>query len=129
MNLPLPLGWTGVLLAAVIAFAIGIACLLFWRWLGRRAGFSEAHAIGWACVTSVAIGAGIDTWHLFYLGVVTLESPLYARIALAKIHDADYVGTRAFLEWAGALSGVVAGWALVRDREPAAEAEAEQDGG
>ena len=123
MNLPLPAGWTGVLLAALIAFAIGVASLLFWRWLARRSGWTEAHAIGWACVTSVAIAAGIDTWHLFYLGVVTLESPLYARIALSKIHDADYVGTRAFLEWVGALAGVVAGWVLVRDREsrPAAE--------
>ena len=118
MNLPLPVGWTGVLVAALIAFVIGIASLLFWRWLARRAGFSEAHAIGWACVTAVAIGAGIDTWHLFYLGVVGLESPLYARIALARIHDADNVGTRAFLEWAGALSGVVAGWIMVRERDP-----------
>jgi hypothetical protein len=119
MNLPLFSGWTGILVAALIAFLIGVACLLLWRWLGRRAGLSEAQAIGWACVTSVAIGAGIDTWHLFYLGVVTLESPLYARIALAKIHDADNVGTRAFLEWAGALSGVVTGWVIARDRDVA----------
>ena len=116
MNLPLFSGWTGVLVAALIAFLIGVACLLLWRWLGRRAGLSEAQAIGWACVTSVAIGAGIDTWHLFHLGVVTLESPLYARIALARIHDADYVGTRAFLEWAGALAGVVTGWVMVQKR-------------
>ncbi len=116
MNLPLPLGWTGVLLAALIAFVVGVASLLAWTWLARRAGWSEAQAIGWACVTAVVIGAGIDTWHLFYLGVVTLESPLYARIALAKIHDADNVGTRAFLEWCGALAGVVAGWTMARAR-------------
>src|SRR5690606_42052213 len=95
MNLPLPLGWTGVLLAALIAFAIGVACLLFWRWLGRRAGLSEAHAIGWACVTAGAIGAGSDTWHLASLAVVGLESPLYARIARARIPAPDTVGARA----------------------------------
>ena len=116
MNLPLPPGWPGALLAALIAFAIGVASLLCWRWLARRAGWSEARAIGWACVPAVAIGAGIDSWHLFYLGVATLESPLYARIALAKIHDADHVGTRVFLEWSGALAGVVAGWVMARER-------------
>jgi len=118
MNLPLPFGWPGVLIAGLIAFAIGVVSLLLWRWLARLAGWTEPQAIGGACVTAVAIGAGIDSWNLFYLGVVTLESPLYARIALAKIHDADHVGARAFLEWAGALSGVVAGWLMVRDREP-----------
>ncbi len=118
MNLPLHLGWPGILEATLIAFAVGVLCFLFWRWLCRRTGWGEARAIGWACVSAVVIAAGIDTWHLFYLGVVTLESPLYARIALAKMHDADNIGTRAFLEWAGAIAGVIAGWVMA-NRRPA----------
>ena len=114
MNLPLHMGWLGVLEAALIAFAVGMLSFVFWRWLCRRAGWGEARAIGWACVSAVVIAAGVDSWNLFYLGVVKLESPLYARIALAKMHDADFLGTRVFMEWAGALSGVVAGWALFR---------------
>lgn len=121
MNLPLHLGWLGVFEATLIAFAIGVLSLLFWRWLCRRTGWGEARAIGWACVTAVAIAAGIDSWNLFYLGVVRLESPLYARIALAKMHDADFLGTRVFMEWAGALAGVVLAWAVVARREPVAD--------
>ena len=70
MNLPLPLGWTGVLLAALIAFVVGVASLLAWTWLARRAGWSEAQAIGWACVTAVVIGAGI------YGAAITREAAL-----------------------------------------------------
>lgn len=117
MNLPLPPGWLGVLAAALIAFAVGAMALLGWQRVARRAGWAPSGAIGAACVTAVAIGAGIDSWHLFYLGVVQLESPLYARIALAHIHDADHLGVRVALEWTGALAGVVAGRLLVRDPE------------
>lgn len=116
MNLPLHFGWLGVLEAALIAFAIGLLCFGVWHWLGRRAGWPRARAIGWGCVTAVAIGAGIDSWNLFYLGAVRLESPLYARIALAKMHDPDFLGTRVFMQWCGALAGVVAGWWLAHGR-------------
>ena len=119
MNLPLHMGWLGVLEAALIAFGVGMLCFVFWRWLCRCAGWSEARAIGWACVSALAIAAGVDSWNLFYLGVVRLESPVYARIALAKMHDPDFLGTRVFLEWAGALSGVVAGWIATRRGESA----------
>ena len=118
MNLPLHLGWPGVLEAAAIAFAVGVLCFLFWRWACRRTGWGEARAIGWACVSAVAIAAGIDSWNLFYLGVVKLESPLYARIALAKMHDPDFLGARVFLEWTGALCGVVLAWAGLVRRAP-----------
>jgi len=117
MNLPLHFGWLGVLEATLIAFALGVLCFLFWSWLARRAGWPEARAIGWACVTSVAISAGIDSWNLFYLGAVRLESPLYARIALSKMHDPDFLGTRVFMEWSGALAGVVLAWTVFRRRE------------
>ncbi|TDK22290.1 hypothetical protein E2F46_13960 [Luteimonas aestuarii] len=114
MNLPLPMGWPGVMLATLIAFAIGFALWWLWRFVARRAGWPEARAIGWACVSAVVVGAGIDSWHLFYLGVAQLESPVYARIALSKIHDPDMLGTRVLLEWAGAVTGVVAGWMMAR---------------
>ncbi|MCW5579819.1 MAG: hypothetical protein KIS72_00515 [Luteimonas sp.] len=116
MNLPLHFGWLGVLEAGLIAVAAGVLCFAFWHWLCRRAGWGDARAIGWSCVSAVAIAAGIDSWNLFYLGVVKLESPVYARIALSKMHDPDFLGTRVFMEWAGAASGVVAGWILFRPR-------------
>lgn len=114
MNLPLHFGWLGVLEAALIAFAVGIMAWFWWRWLARRAGWPEARAIGWACVSAVVVAAGIDSWNLFYLGVARLESPVYARIALSKIHDPNFLGTRVVLEWAAALCGVVLGWVASR---------------
>lgn len=116
MNLPLHYGLLGALEAGVIALLVGLLCFLFWHWLSGKMRWSTGHAIGWACVTAVALAAGIDSWNLFYLGVVRLESPVYARIALARIHDADVLGTRVFMEWAGALGGVVLGWMLFRPR-------------
>lgn len=110
MNLPLHLGWLGVLEAALIALLVGIAAWLFWGWLARRNHLSGPQAIGWACVSAVVIAAGIDSWNLFYLGVARLESPVYARIALSKIHDPDFLGTRVVMAWLGALSGVVLAW-------------------
>jgi hypothetical protein len=119
LNLPLHFGWAGVLEAALIALLIGLAMWFAWNWIARRAGFSQAHAIGWACVSAIAIAAGIDSWNLFYLGAVKLESPVYARIALAKIHDPNFLGTRVFMAWTGALCGVVAGWSLTAHRSRA----------
>ncbi len=116
MNLPLHFGWLGVVEAALIAFAVGLLGFLSWRWICRCAGWSEARAIGWACASAVAVGAGIDSWNLFYLGVVKLESPVYARIALSKMHDPDFLGARVFMEWAGAACGVIAGWILFGSR-------------
>ena len=114
MNLPLHPGWLGVFEATLIALLVGLLAWLFWRWLAHRSGWSEGHAIGWACVSAVVVAAGIDSWNLFYLGVARLESPVYARIALARIHDADVLGTRVFMDWADALGGVVLGWILFR---------------
>ena len=72
------------------------------------------HAIGWSCVIAVIIAAGIDAWKLFYMGIVRLESPLYARIFLATIHDPNELGSRVVLEIAGALAGVAHGCCSVR---------------
>lgn len=121
MNLALFAGWPGAVAAALVAFCIGFALWWLWRFIALRAGWPEARAIGCACVTAVAIGAGIDSWHLFYLGVAQLESPVYVRIALSKIHDPDFLGTRVLLEWSGALAGVVCGWLLGPRRSAAGQ--------
>jgi hypothetical protein len=110
MNLPLHLGFLGALEAGLIAFVVGLLCFLLWQWLCRKMAWSVGHVIGWACVTAVLISAGIDTWNLFYLGMMKLESPLYARLALQGIHDADALGARVICELTGALSGVAMGW-------------------
>ena len=67
--------------------------------------------------------AGLDAWNLFYIGMVKLESPLYARLALAGIHDADNLGTRVMLEVIGAVSGSVLGWWLFSHRHAAQDAD------
>lgn len=116
MNLPLHLGFLGALEAGLIAFAIGFLCYALWQWLCRSLGWSIGHAIGWACVMAAAISAGWDAWNLFYLGMMKLESPLYARLALQGIHDPDGLGARVVSELVGALSGVVIGWQWFSNR-------------
>lgn len=110
MNLPLHFGFLGALEACLIAFAVGLLVYAGWQAICRALGWSIGHAVGWACLIAIAIGAGVDTWNLFYIGMVKLESPLYARIALKAIHDPDALGTRVVLEIVGALTGVVMGW-------------------
>jgi hypothetical protein len=44
--------------------------------------------------------------------MVRLESPVYARLALQGIHDADSLGTRVVSEIIGAGVGVLLGWRL-----------------
>ena len=87
-----------------------------WSRLCRLLHWSMGHAIGWACVISVVASAGIDAWKLFYMGIVRLESPLYARLFLATIHDPNELGSRVVLEIAGALAGVALGWVLFSSR-------------
>jgi len=107
MNLPLHFGLLGALEAGAIALLIGALVYAIWHWIAARSGLHHAHAIGWSCLIAVAIGAGIDTWHMFYLGMVKLESPLYARIALQKIHDPEGLGSRITMEVIAAVVGVV----------------------
>lgn len=106
MNLYLHMGLLGSFEAALIAFGIGLLAYALMHVVCRRAGGSRGHAIGSACLLAIAVGAGIDLWKMFYLSVMQFESPLYARIALADIHDPDQLGTRVVLELAGALCGV-----------------------
>ena len=110
MNLELHHGLPGSLEAALIALLVGFVVFLAWWQVCRRTGLSQGHAIGWACLFAVTIAAGVDGWNMFHLGMVQLESPLYARLALAGIHDPDQLGTRVVLEVAGALAGVGLGW-------------------
>ena len=110
MNLPLHFGLLGTLEAGLIALLVGFAVYFLWQWLCRQLNWSYGHAVGWGCVIASVISAGLDAWNLFYLGMVRLESPLYARIALASIHDPNELGSRVVVEIAGALGGVGLGW-------------------
>ena len=119
MNLPLHTGLLGCLEAGLIAFLVGVVVYAAWSWVARRADLQVGHMVGGGAVIAVVVGAGIDAWNLFYIGMVKLESPVYARLALAGIHDADNLGTRVLLEVIGACCGTVLGWWLFSVR-PAA---------
>lgn len=116
MNLPLHYGLLGSLEAGAIALLVGLLVYFLWQHLCRWLRWSMGHALGWACAIAVAISAGIDIWKLFYMGIVRLESPLYARVYLATIHDPNELGTRVVLEISGALAGVALGWVLFSSR-------------
>lgn len=118
MNLPLHLGWLGDFEAGLIALAVGLLVYTLVHGLARRGAWAPGHAMGWSLVIACAIAAGIDIWNLFYLGVVRLESNVYARMALSGIHDAENLGTRVVMELVGAMGGVMAamGWWTGRER-------------
>ncbi|MBB2755936.1 UNVERIFIED_ORG: hypothetical protein GGR68_000034 [Xanthomonas campestris] len=112
MNLPLHFGLLGSLEAGLIALVLGVLVFAGVEHIGRRLHFTHGHTLGIACLLAVAIGGGYDIWNLVYTSIVRLESPLYARLALAKIHDPNELGSRVILEVAGAIAGVVMGWKL-----------------
>lgn len=112
MNLPLHFGLLGSLEAGLIALVLGVLLFAAVEHIGRRLQFTHGHTLGIACLLAVAIGAGYDIWNLVYTSIVRLESPLYARLALAKIHDPNELGSRVILQVAGAIAGVVVGWKL-----------------
>ncbi len=116
MNLPLHFGLLGTLEAGLIALLVGLLVYALWHRLCRWAGWTDGHAIGWAGVIAVVASAGIDAWNLFYMGMMRLESPLYARLFLASIHDPNELGSRVVLEVAGAIGGVALGWLVFSSR-------------
>ena len=118
MNLPLHPGWPGALEAGLIALLVGALAYALFHAIGVRARWAPGPAIGWACLVAVAIAAGTDIWHLFYMGVVKLESPVYARIALSKIHDPNGLGARVLMEVLGAFTGVGLAWMLAGRGSP-----------
>jgi hypothetical protein len=112
VNLPLHFGFLGALEAGLIALLVGLLGYGVLRWVVRKLQGSVGHALGWGFVVAALVSAGIDAWNLFYLGMVRLESPVYARLALQGIHDADSLGTRVVCEIIGAGLGVLLGWQL-----------------
>lgn len=118
MNLALHSGWLGALEAGALAFVIGLLAYLASHFLARALRWPEGHAIGWAAFAAVAIGAGIDLWHLFSLFFVNPGSPARVQLALAGIHDPSGLGTRVMLEILGALGGALAAWMVFESRRP-----------
>ena len=116
MNLVLHMGLLGSLEAAGIALLVGMLAYVLAALTFGRHGGEPGHVLGAACVAGVLVGAGVDLWKMFYLGMVKLESPLSARLALASIHDPDQLGTRAVLEALAALLGVGLSWWLFSAR-------------
>jgi len=116
MNLPLHYGLLGSLEAGGIALLVGLLVYFLWHHLCRFMRGTAGHALGGACVIAVVIAAGIDIWKLFYMGIVRLESPFYARLFLSTIHDPNELGTRVVLEIIGACTGVALGWLLFSSR-------------
>src|SRR3546814_18442176 len=110
MNLPLHTGWLGALEARALAFAIGLLAYLFSHFIARALRWPEGHAIGWAAFAAVAIGAGIDLWHLFSLFFVHPGSPARVQLALAGIHAPGGHGPHARVANLGALRRAVVAW-------------------
>jgi hypothetical protein len=119
MNLPLHFGLLGTLEAAGIALLVGLLVYFLFHHIARALRWTHGHALGWASGIAVVISAGIDMWKLFYMGIVRMESPFYARLYLATIHDPNELGSRVVLEIIGALSGVALGWLLFSSRSAA----------
>lgn len=114
MNLRfLDMGWAGAFEAGLIALLAGFVLYGLVHLGGRAWGWSPAREVGWAFVFTLVIACGADSWHLVYMGIVPLESPVTIRRILERIHDPDYLGVRVVVEVIGASLGVVLGWLLL----------------
>ncbi len=131
MNLDvLGMGMAGVWEAAALALLVGVlAQLLVHALLTRRMGWTHGHEIGWACLLALVVGCGADLWHLFYMFIVPMQSPVSIRRVLSGIHDPDFLSTRVFAEVTAAITGVLLGWwaCAVRARRHGPDADQERE--
>jgi hypothetical protein len=107
-------GVLGALESALLAALVGAVAACCADVAGRRGGWRTGTEIGVALLIALVLGAGVDAWHLFRLGIVRLEYPFGIGRTLDAIHDPDSLGLRVVLEFAGAVIGVMAGWWLCR---------------
>lgn len=113
MNLTwLGTGLPGALEAGLISLLVALLVYGIVHRIGRRAGWSAAGEIGRAFVVAALLSAGIDTWHLVYMGIVPLESVVTIQRALAGIHDPAWLGVRVVIEYIGVAFGATLGWLL-----------------
>jgi len=105
-------GWPGVWQAAAIALVIGALLSLLAHACAPRLGWRQGSAIGVALLCTLALAAGVDAWHLFYLAIVRLESPFVIQRTLGAIHDPGMLGLRVLFEFAAGVCGVMLGWYL-----------------
>lgn len=105
-------GWAGVWQAAAIALGVGLLLSLLTHACAPRLGWREGSAIGVAVLATLALAAGVDAWHLFYLAIVRLESPFVIQRTLGSIHDPGMLGLRVLFEFAAGIAGVMLGWYL-----------------
>ncbi|MCK9537663.1 hypothetical protein [Dokdonella sp.] len=106
-------GVLGALEAAGLAALAGCVLYALARLLRRPLGWREGTEFGVAFALAVVVGAGVDAWDLFTLGIVRPESPFAIQQRLASIHDPDALGMRVVLEFLGAAAGVTLGWLLL----------------
>lgn len=109
-------GVLGALEAAALAALAGLVLYGLARLLRRPFGWREGTEFGIALALAVLVGAGVDAWDLFTLGIERPESPFAIQQRLATIHDPDALGMRVVLEFLGAAAGVTLGWLLLRTR-------------
>jgi hypothetical protein len=105
-------GWAGVWQAGAIALVVGALLSLLAHACAPRLGWRQGSAIGVALLSTFVLAAGVDTWHLFYIAIVRLESPFVIQRTLNAIHDPGTLGLRVLFEFAGGVAGVMLGWYL-----------------
>jgi hypothetical protein len=103
-------GIAGALEAGAIALLTGAVLCAAGHLVGNRIGWQQGTAIGVAFVLTLVIAAGVDSWDLFYLSIVRMESPMVIERTLAEINDPGSLGLRVVFEFTGAVFGVMLGW-------------------
>ena len=105
-------GITGAFEAGAIAFLVGTFLCAVGHLVGARIGWQAGTAIGVALLVTLVVAAGVDSWDLFYLSIVRMESPMVIERTLSEINDPGSLGLRVVFEFTGAVFGVMLGWYL-----------------